>query len=96
MNNADFAHIEERLIQMVAERCPFWANSGDVPPIGPETNIFRDLEFDSLMLVVLQIDIEDAFHIRFDPTTEDFRSIFSTIHALSSCVKQHLEIEYEQ
>lgn len=96
MSNSDLAHIEKRLIQMVADRCQSPAGGVGSLQIGPDTSIFHDLEFDSLMLVVLQIDIEDAFHIRFDPATEDFRSIFSTIRALSTYVKRRLEAEYEQ
>lgn len=58
-----------------------------------DTHIRQDLGFDSIMLVVLQIDIEDAFHIRFNPAEEDCRQIFTTIGNLCRYVLQRLGSE---
>lgn len=55
-------------------------------PITMETSIVRDLGFDSLMLVVLQIEVEDAFQIRFDFVSEDFQKTFSSVGTLCDSV----------
>lgn len=55
-------------------------------PITRETAIIRDLEFDSLMLVVLQIEVEDTFQIRFDFVSEDIQKTFSSVGALCDSV----------
>ena len=39
------------------------------------------------MLVVLQIGIEDAFHIRFDPVKNDLKNVFNSIKNISDCVQ---------
>lgn len=41
-----------------------------------------DIGLDSIDLVILQIDIEDRFHIRFDPLKDDFSEIFYSIGTL--------------
>lgn len=56
-----------------------------------DTEIRKDLEFDSIMLVVLQIDLEDRFHIRFDPVAEDLGKVFTTAKIISQYIKNVLD-----
>ena len=44
------------------------------------------------MLVVLQIDIEDAFHIRFDPVEEDLQQVFLSVRTLMDSVQNHMGV----
>lgn len=59
--------------------------------ITADTDIFRELEFDSLMLVVLQVDIEDAFQIRFNPIEVDMQTLFSTVGSLAEYISRQIE-----
>lgn len=57
-----------------------------------ENDLLRDeLGFDSLALVVLQIEIEDAFGIRFDPAEEDLQQVFFSVGTLFKSVQDHLQ-----
>ncbi len=58
-----------------------------------ETLIRDELAFDSVTLVVLQIEVEDAFRIRFDPAREDFLTIFSSVRELCAAVRRHMGTE---
>ncbi len=58
-----------------------------------ETLIRDELAFDSVTLVVLQIEVEDAFRIRFDPAREDFLTIFSSVGELCAAVRRHMGTE---
>ncbi|CCO22312.1 acyl carrier protein [Maridesulfovibrio hydrothermalis] len=44
----------------------------------------KDLGFDSLAIVHLQVAIEDEFEIRFDPVSTDFITVFETVGSLSN------------
>ena len=44
------------------------------------------------MLIVLQIDIEDAFHIRFDPVEEDLQQVFLSVRTLTDSVQSHMGV----
>ena len=55
----------------------------------------KDLGFDSLAIVHLQVAIEDEFDIRFDPVNTDFVTVFETVGGLSdflSTIKSTKEI----
>lgn len=55
----------------------------------------KDLGFDSLAIVHLQVAIEDEFEIRFDPVNTDFITVFETVGSLSdflSTIKSTKEI----
>lgn len=87
--------IQRQVITIIRKQC---ADSGvlhGTQPITAETAIQKDLEFDSIMLVVLQIEIEDLFRIRFNPAEEDFRQIFSTVGTLCASIQSHIETDYE-
>jgi len=59
--------------------------------ITPDTDIRKELKYDSIMLIVLQINIEDTFHIRFDPIKTDFQKIFTTVRAMGNYVQEFFE-----
>lgn len=83
--------IEEQVLELVRCRCEHSVRENEDTEITAETDIRADLGFDSIMLVVLQIDIEDTFHIRFDPMEDDFQLIFTTVRALCDYVQRRLE-----
>ena len=58
--------------------------------INTGTRIRDELGFDSVMLIVLQIDIEDAFQIRFDPAQEGLQQIFTSVRTLTDYVQSHI------
>lgn len=59
--------------------------------IGPNMRLQEDLEMESLQLVELQIELETAFSITFDPIEDDFFEIFQTIGTLYDAVAKKLE-----
>ncbi len=83
--------VEKKVIELVKKRCDFYEVAQDVTQITKDTNLREDLEFDSIMLVVLQIDIEDAFHIRFNPLTDDCSVVFTTIRNICFYIQKCLE-----
>lgn len=87
--------IQRQVIEIIQKQC---ADSG-VPrrtqPITAETAIREELAYDSIMLVVLQIEIEDRFRFRFNPAEEDFLQIFSTVGALCASIQRHIDIHDE-
>lgn len=85
--------VQRRVLELVTNR--YRAESGFQPEreITMETSIRDELAFDSIMLVVLQIEVEDAFHIRFDPAQEDFLTIFSNVRELCAAVRRHMGTE---
>lgn len=88
--------IQRQVIEIIRRQC---AESGGIhrtQPITVKTAIQEELEFDSIMLVVLQIEVEDLFHIRFNPAEEDFRQIFSTVGTLCASIQGHIEADDEK
>ena len=69
----------EQLLGIVREIYLDSAGAEAEKEITMDTDIKKDLGFDSIMLVVLQIQIADTFHIRFDLVQDDFQSIFTTV-----------------
>ncbi len=59
--------------------------------IEPETDLKLDLGFDSIALVVLQVNIEERFGIQFDPLQDDFDEIFQKAGDLYTYVRKKLE-----
>lgn len=55
-----------------------------------ESELLDDLGFDSIMLIVLQVEIEDTFHIRFNPVDEDLQQIFMSVQTLADYVQDHI------
>lgn len=93
----DKKKIEERILRIVSEQYfnSFGRDNGSIE-ITINTNIRKDLGFDSIMLVILQIVIEDAFGIRFDPMEDDLNNVFTTIQEISRYVYGIMRNEYEQ
>lgn len=58
---------------------------------GPNMRLQEDLEMESLQLVELQIELETAFSITFDPIEDDFFEMFQTIGTLYDAVAKKLE-----
>ncbi|MCI8939900.1 MAG: hypothetical protein HFH12_07910 [Dorea sp.] len=79
--------IEETILRIVSEQYNSLTGNAEARIITLYTDIRKDLGFDSIMLVVLQIGIEDAFHIRFDPVKNDLKDVFTTIQNISDCVQ---------
>lgn len=93
----DRKKIEERILKIVSEQYSYsFGRDSGAAEITINTDIRKDLEFDSIMLVILQIEIEDAFCIRFNPIEEDLNNVFTTIRAISSYVYSIMRNEYEQ
>ena len=47
----------------------------EVDKITPETRLIEDLNFDSLSMMMLAMDLEDHFGVSFDEDTLDFRTV---------------------
>ena len=80
----------EQLLGIVREIYLDSAGAEAEKEITMDTDIKKDLGFDSIMLVVLQIQIEDTFHIRFDLVQDDFQTIFTTVRNIFNCVRKYL------
>lgn len=50
----------------------------------------EDIGMDSIDLVVLQIEIEDYWKIRFDPMKDDFEKIFYSMRSLCEFLEQKI------
>lgn len=85
--------VEQKLIELILNRIQDPSEQKDERNVTPDTDIRKDLGFDSIMLVILQIDIEDAFQIRFDPVHDDLQKIFTTVKAMGEYVRRCLEDE---
>ena len=80
----------EQLLGIVREIYLDSAGAEAEKEIAMDTDIKKDLGFDSIMLVVLQIQIEDTFHIRFDLVQDDFQTIFTTVRNIFNYVRKYL------
>ena len=76
MNRPGREETENRIIEIVTEMFRNSAGYNKDVTVSAKSQIQDELGFDSIMLIVLQIDIEDAFHIRFDPVEEDLQQVF--------------------
>ena len=85
-----YEEIEQRVFALEKKRYQAVHLSQNEESLHIHMDIRKDLGFDSTMLVVLQVDIEDEFHIRFNPLEEDIRSIFTTINNISTYVQMRL------
>lgn len=80
----------EQLLEIVRDIYQDSAGADAGREITMDTDIRKDLGFDSIMLVVLQIQIEDTFHIRFDFVQDDFQTMFTTVGNIFNCVQKYL------
>ena len=92
MNKPGREELENRIIEIVTEMFHNSAGYNKDVTVNAETKIQDELGFDSIMLVVLQIDIEDAFHIRFDPVEEDLQQVFLSVRTLMDFVQNHMGV----
>ena len=49
-----------------------------------------DLGLDSIDLVILQVELEDKFRIRFEPLEDNFSKIFYSIKTLCDCLEKKI------
>lgn len=89
MNRTGREETENRIMGIVTEMFLNSAGYNKDVTVSAETQIQNELGFDSIMLIMLQIDIEDAFHIRFDPVEEDFQQVFLSVRTLTDFVQSH-------
>lgn len=92
MNRLGREETENKIIEIVTEMFRNSAVYNKDVTVNAETQIQDELGFDSIMLIVLQIDIEDAFHIRFDPVEEDLQQVFLTARTLTDSVQNHMGV----
>lgn len=92
MNRLGREETENKIIEIVTEMFRNSALYNKDVTVNAETQIQDELGFDSIMLIVLQIDIEDAFHIRFDPVEEDLQQVFLTARTLTDSVQNHMGV----
>lgn len=58
--------------------------------ISPEMSLTEDLNMESMHLVSLQVEIEEAFGIEFDPLDDDFFHIFQTVNSVYQTIAEKL------
>lgn len=58
--------------------------------VDEEMRLVEDLDFDSVSLLYLQVAIEDAFDIRFDPVLDDFGEIFYSMKNLCDGINKKI------
>lgn len=82
--------ILERIIRIVIGMLQKTVKYDESVVVTKESELLDDLGFDSIMLIVLQVEIEDAFHIRFNPVEEDLQQIFMSVQTLADYVQDHI------
>ena len=92
MNRPGREETENRIIEIVTEMFRNSAGYNKDVTVSAKSQIQDELGFDSIMLIVLQIDIEDAFHIRFDPVEEDLQQVFLSVRTLTDSVQSHMGV----
>ena len=92
MNRPGREETENRIIEIVTEMFRNSAGYNKDVTVSDKTRIQDELGFDSIMLIVLQIDIEDAFHIRFDPVEEDLQQVFLSVRTLTDSVQSNMGV----
>lgn len=85
------AAIQEKVIMLVDEVYRTMVGDALDVTLKPSTDIQKDLGFDSIVVVVLLIKLEDFFHIRFDALSTDLGTVFTTIQSISEYIGQHME-----
>lgn len=59
-------------------------------PVTGDTLLREDIGLDSIDLVVLQIEVEERWNIRFDPFQDDFQKIFCSIGTLCEFLERKI------
>jgi acyl carrier protein len=63
---------------------------GVTVPVGPQTDVLRDLKLDSIQLLTLVVELENHFQICFDPGDEQG---ISTVESVVRLIGERLERE---
>ncbi|MBR4318421.1 MAG: acyl carrier protein [Oscillospiraceae bacterium] len=79
--------MEQETLEII-KKCVEKALEKNVPELHFEMSLSDDLEMESLQIVMLQVELEDAFGISFDPMEDDFFQIFSTVGGVYTAVKR--------
>lgn len=90
MNRPGREETANKIMDMVTEMFCNSAGYDKSTTVRTDARLQDELGFDSVMLIVLQINLEDAFHIRFNPTEDDSRQIFMSIETLTDYVLSHM------
>lgn len=59
-----------------------------LPEITEGSRLKEDLQMDSLLLVMLQVELEDAFQFRFDSYEDDFEEIFQSVRTICDYIEK--------
>ena len=90
MNRPGREKTENRILEMVTEMFCSSAGCDKDRAVSVETRIQDELGFDSVMLIILQINIEDVFGIRFNPVEENLQEIFISVRTLTDYVQRQI------
>ncbi len=90
MGRLNTGEIENKIMEIISRMLKDSVGYTEDAAVYPESQIRGELGFDSIMLVILQIEVEDAFHIRFNPVEEDLQYIFASVRTLASAVLMHI------
>lgn len=82
--------MDQKLFNKVVS-CIQAACEGNVGEVRPESRLQEDLDMESLQLIMLQVELESAFHFTFDPLDDDFRKIFETAGSVYCYVKDQTD-----
>lgn len=64
-----------------------------LPKISESSRLKEDLQMDSLLLIMLQVELEDTFQFRFDYYEDDFEEIFQSVRTICDYIERHLKGE---
>lgn len=64
--------------------------------ISEKSRLKEDLHLDSLLLLVLQVELEDEFKFRIDPYRDDMEEIFESVGTVCNYVEKQIGSTYEQ
>ena len=80
MTGADIHAIEQEIIAIARTRFDWIGDPG------PDSDLRRDLDLDSVHLVELQVAVEDHFRVIFDPLDEQLVDAFTSVRHLGAYV----------
>lgn len=64
--------------------------------ISEKSRLREDLHLDSLLLVVLQVELEDEFKFRVDNYRDNIEDIFESVESVCNYVEKQIGSAYEQ
>ncbi len=78
--------IKKRLDSVIQKYCKDMKNA---PDTYEGLNFIEDMEFDSVVLMELLVDVEEEFHIDFD-ISKDGIEIFSDYNTMLDCLRKRV------